>query len=76
MSDIPFSTGYHKSKETSLNAVPSVHAQEDGIILSIVATGTSSQESLLTYIRMLQKDNPRLKSIPVIISNKEKTENN
>lgn len=48
---------------------PSVHEQEDGIIFSLCATGTSSKDSLLSWIRHLEKDgNPALGSIPVVFT--------
>ncbi|KAJ8959107.1 hypothetical protein NQ318_022364 [Aromia moschata] len=39
-----------------LKVVPSVHEQEDGVIYSVCATGTSSKDSLLSWIRHLEKD--------------------
>lgn len=48
---------------------PSVHEQEDGIIFALCATGTSSKDSLLSWIRHLEKDgNPALGSIPVVFT--------
>jgi len=46
----------------------SVHEQEDGTILATCATGTSSRDSLLSWIRFLQHTNPSLKTVPVIFS--------
>ncbi|XP_061713676.1 evolutionarily conserved signaling intermediate in Toll pathway, mitochondrial [Cydia pomonella] len=46
-----------------------VHEQDDGTILSVCATGTSSRDSLLSWIRLLEKNgNPLLSSIPVIFT--------
>ncbi|KAI8436020.1 hypothetical protein MSG28_004149 [Choristoneura fumiferana] len=46
-----------------------VHEQDDGTILSICATGTSSRDSLLSWVRLLEKNgNPLLSSIPVIFT--------
>ncbi|CAF4844999.1 unnamed protein product [Pieris macdunnoughi] len=46
-----------------------VHEQDDGTILAICATGTSSRDSLLSWIRLLEKhDNPLLANIPVIFT--------
>ncbi|CAL7941246.1 unnamed protein product [Xylocopa violacea] len=42
-----------------------VHEQEDGVYYAMCATGTSSKDSLLSWIRCLQKTNPILKKIPV-----------
>jgi signaling intermediate in Toll pathway protein len=52
-----------------LKKVPSVHEQEDGVILALCATGTSSKDSLLSWIRHLQKDgNPILTDVPVVFT--------
>ncbi|XP_013200001.1 evolutionarily conserved signaling intermediate in Toll pathway, mitochondrial [Amyelois transitella] len=46
-----------------------LHEQDDGTIVSVCATGTSSRDSLLSWIRLLEKnDNPVLSSIPVIFT--------
>uniref|UniRef100_A0A0A9XBY9 Evolutionarily conserved signaling intermediate in Toll pathway, mitochondrial n=3 Tax=Lygus hesperus TaxID=30085 RepID=A0A0A9XBY9_LYGHE len=47
---------------------PSVHEQEDGIFLAVCCTGTSSRDSLLSWIRSLEKDNPRLKDLTVVFT--------
>lgn len=48
---------------------PSVHEQEDGIIFALCATGTSGKDSLLSWIRHLEKDGyPALGSIPVVFT--------
>lgn len=45
----------------------SVHEQKDGIIYAVAATGTSSKNSLASWIRLLEKHgNPRLGEIPII----------
>jgi signaling intermediate in Toll pathway protein len=50
---------------------PSVHEQEDGTIFAMCATGTSSRDSLLSWIRSLEKDgNPALAEIPVLFTSK------
>lgn len=52
-----------------LKSIPSVHEQEDGVIFSVCATGTSSKDSLLSWIRHLEKDgNPNLAKIPVVFT--------
>ncbi|KAH0950780.1 hypothetical protein HN011_006754 [Eciton burchellii] len=55
---------------------PTVHEQSDGTFFAVCATGTSTKDSLLYWIRCLQKHNPILISIPVIFklasSTKEK----
>ncbi|XP_064477922.1 evolutionarily conserved signaling intermediate in Toll pathway, mitochondrial-like [Ornithodoros turicata] len=45
-----------------------VHEQDDGIILGLCVTGTSSRDSLLSWLRFLQEENPRLKEIPVVFT--------
>ncbi|XP_011211441.2 evolutionarily conserved signaling intermediate in Toll pathway, mitochondrial [Bactrocera dorsalis] len=45
----------------------SVHQQEDGTIFAICATGTSTKDSLLSWIRLLESNgNPTLGEIPVL----------
>nr|XP_026488292.1 evolutionarily conserved signaling intermediate in Toll pathway, mitochondrial [Vanessa tameamea] len=46
-----------------------IHEQDDGTIVAICATGTSSRDSLLSWIRLLEKyNNPHLANIPVIFT--------
>lgn len=48
---------------------PSVHEQEEGIIFALCASGTSSKDSLLSWIRHLEKDgNPALGEIPIVFT--------
>ncbi|XP_055379107.1 evolutionarily conserved signaling intermediate in Toll pathway, mitochondrial [Condylostylus longicornis] len=45
----------------------SVHQQEEGTIFGICATGTSTKDSLLSWIRLLEKNgNPVLGQIPIL----------
>lgn len=45
----------------------SVHEQDDGIIYAVCVTGTSSKDSLLSWVRLLQKNgNPILGEVPVL----------
>lgn len=45
----------------------SLHQQDDGTIYAICATGTSTKDSLLSWIRLLETNgNPRLAHIPVL----------
>ncbi|XP_030020502.2 evolutionarily conserved signaling intermediate in Toll pathway, mitochondrial [Manduca sexta] len=55
---------------TKLPAVKcTVHEQDDGTIVSVCATGTSSRDSLLSWIRLLEKyGNPILSTVPVIFT--------
>lgn len=49
--------------------MPSVHEQEDGVIYSVCATGTSSKDSLLSWIRHLEIDgNPILAKVPIVFT--------
>ncbi|KAL1494079.1 hypothetical protein ABEB36_009733 [Hypothenemus hampei] len=53
----------------SIVKVPSVYEQEDGVIYSLCATGTSSKDSLLSWIRHLELDgNPTLGTLPVVFT--------
>ena len=40
----------------------------DGTILGCCATGTSTRDTLLSWIRFLQRDNPALENIPVLFT--------
>lgn len=47
--------------------IRSLHQQDDGTIYAICATGTSSKDSLLSWIRLLQEQgNPILGDMPVL----------
>uniref|UniRef100_A0A1B6FQ69 Evolutionarily conserved signaling intermediate in Toll pathway, mitochondrial n=1 Tax=Cuerna arida TaxID=1464854 RepID=A0A1B6FQ69_9HEMI len=54
--------------EQQIARVTVVHEQEDSVILATCATGSSSRDSLLSWIRLLQRDNPRLGEIPVLFT--------
>lgn len=46
-----------------------MHEQEDGVIFGICATGTSSKDSLLSWIRLLEKDNnPNLGQASIVFT--------
>ena len=47
---------------------PSVHEQEDGTILAVCATGSSSRDSLLSWIRSLEQTNPNLANMAVLFT--------
>lgn len=57
--------GEKKPKELVLRP-QSVHEQEEGIIMAMCCTGTSTKDSLLSWIRFLRQTNPKLDSIPVL----------
>jgi len=48
--------------------LPSVHEQEDGTILAVCATGSSSRDSLLSWVRKLEISNPRLEDMVVLFT--------
>ncbi|XP_050421189.1 evolutionarily conserved signaling intermediate in Toll pathway, mitochondrial [Adelges cooleyi] len=67
---VPF---FDKKKETSnkIKLKHTVHEQEDGTILAVCASGTSSKNSLLSWIRFLEKDgNPKLAKLPILFMSK------
>ncbi|KYN44306.1 Evolutionarily conserved signaling intermediate in Toll pathway, mitochondrial [Trachymyrmex septentrionalis] len=45
---------------------PTIHEQNDGTYFAMCATGTSTKDSLLSWIRCLQEKNPVLTVIPVV----------
>ncbi|KAL7635925.1 UNVERIFIED_CONTAM: hypothetical protein RMT77_013742 [Armadillidium vulgare] len=59
-----FDEGKNEYKE--LIVPRTVHEQEDGTIMATCATGTSSKDSLLSWIRLLEKTIPPLASIPIL----------
>ena len=60
---------YGSTKEPDvLMTQKGVHQQADGTILAIAATGTSSRDSLLSWIRILQTSNPKMDHLNVIFT--------
>lgn len=61
---------FASSKDATKNKVAlkrSVHQQDDGTIYAICATGTSTKDSLLSWIRLLEVNgNPNLARTPVL----------
>lgn len=57
-----------KNPSTGLARRLSVHEQEDGTVLAVCATGTSSRDSLLSWIRFLEMENPRLAEMAVLFT--------
>jgi signaling intermediate in Toll pathway protein len=55
-------------EELKLDRYPTIHEQEDGTIFAVCATGTSSRESLLSWIRFLEKENPKLSDLAVLFT--------
>lgn len=55
--------------KSALKVVPTVHEQDDGVIYALCATGTSSKDSLLSWIRHLEIDgNPVLAQLSVVFT--------
>lgn len=55
----------HKKNKLALKK--SIHQQDDGTIYAICATGTSTKDSLLSWIRLLEANgNPILAERPVL----------
>ncbi|XP_014673796.1 PREDICTED: evolutionarily conserved signaling intermediate in Toll pathway, mitochondrial-like isoform X2 [Priapulus caudatus] len=50
----------------ALVAAATVHEQEDGCVLALCVTGTNSRDSLASWLKLLQRDNPALAAIPVV----------
>lgn len=57
---------FWKSKKKALAVQRCIHEQNEQTIFSVCATGTSSKDSLLSWIRCLQKRNPDLENIPIL----------
>ncbi|XP_077491335.1 evolutionarily conserved signaling intermediate in Toll pathway, mitochondrial [Amblyomma americanum] len=65
VSNIPI-TVFGEKPYSDVAKPSTIHEQTDGIILAIGATGTSTRDSLLSWLRILQVQNPKLKEIPVV----------
>jgi signaling intermediate in Toll pathway protein len=62
-------TIFEEEYQTALESLSSVHEQDDGVILSVCCTGTSSRDSLVSWIQFLVKNNPRLGTdIPILFT--------
>lgn len=57
---------FEEEKPQSLVIPPSVHEQEDGTVLAMCITGTSSKDSLASWVKFLERKNPKLAEVPVI----------
>lgn len=57
---------FWKSKKKALQVQRCIHEQDEQTIFSVCATGTSSKDSLLSWIRCLQTKNPDLENIPIL----------
>lgn len=63
-----FTTYFEEENYSQLVAKPSEHEQEDGTIFAMCVTGTSSKDSLITWIRYLQKNNPILEHAKIVFT--------
>jgi signaling intermediate in Toll pathway protein len=69
VTNIPFHLyGSSQSADNVLMTQKGIHKQADGTILAICATGTSSRDSLLSWIRILQTSNPKMDHLNVIFT--------
>lgn len=57
---------YGKPIKEKLDERAEKHYVDDGYILAIGMTGTSSQDSLLSWLRVLEKRNPKLRKLNVL----------
>lgn len=57
---------FEEEKPQSLVIPPSVHEQEDGTVLAMCITGTSSKDSLASWVKFLERKNPKIAEVPVI----------
>lgn len=63
---VPF-FGFPRPQPSKVALRKSVHEQDDGIIYAVCVTGTSTKDSLLSWIRLLEKDgNPNLANLAVL----------
>lgn len=74
VSNLAISSILNMSEPKLVTKVPTVYEQEDGIILAVCATGTSSRDSLLSWIRHLENNNPILGKAVIVFSSKSPTE--
>ena len=63
-----FKTYFEEENYAQLVAKPSEHEQEDGTIFAMCVTGSSSKDSLITWIRYLQKNNPVLEHAKIVFT--------
>lgn len=74
--DVPiFSLGKVKPKKNKIALIRSVHEQKDGTIYAICCTGCSSKDSLLSWIRLLERNgNPCLAHLAVLFKFRSPTD--
>lgn len=57
---------FEEESPKALVVPPSSHEQEDGTVLAHCITGTSSKDSLASWVKFLEREIPALSEIPVI----------
>ncbi|XP_046350150.2 evolutionarily conserved signaling intermediate in Toll pathway, mitochondrial-like [Haliotis rufescens] len=57
---------YDSEERDDLMPAWSMHQQEDGTVMAMCITGSASKDSLVTWVRYLQRRNPVLEHIPVV----------
>ena len=57
---------FGKSKDNMAATQKDLHKTSDGIILGMAATGTSSRDSVLSWVRLLEATNPKMKTLQTI----------
>lgn len=57
---------FEEEKSSDLRPILSVHEQDDSTILALGITGTDSKWSVMSWVRCLERDNPRLAKIPIL----------
>lgn len=66
--NLDFETIFDSEEPKDLVVKPNVHQQEDGTVLGMCITENGTKDSLISWIRCLQEDNPSLENIPVVFS--------
>lgn len=64
--NLPLYTYGGISKEEHLKKQRELHYANEGIILSMIATGTSTPDSLLSWVRIMQYHLPKLKELSIV----------
>lgn len=70
-----FGMGRPKATKNKLALKKSIHEQPDGTVYAICCTGASTKDSLLSWVRLLEKDgNPNLENLAVLFKFKSPVE--
>ncbi|GFR74328.1 evolutionarily conserved signaling intermediate in Toll pathway, mitochondrial [Elysia marginata] len=57
---------FEDEKSSELRPILSVHEQDDSTILALSITGTNSKASAMSWVRCLERNNPKLARIPIL----------